>query len=278
MARRLYWVIVCVSLWVIYAIRAHNILALPAFVDESLHIMRAQVVFEFTDAVASFLPGKLLVYYYFGLFDPQNPSALWLTRQAIALLAPLSAALCFAIVRRVTRHDGASLLVLWLYGASPLLIFFDRMALSDPFVMLFALAMVWGGLAWASQPTDKNSAITGGLFGFALLAKLTALPLAIVPPLLLWWRGGIQAMNLKRLIPIYLVAGMVLAPSFAYVVYQEVAQLDNKQEVVTQSLFVPEDRSRVEQITFNLETYAEAIGAFYPTGLGLLIAIVILGA
>src|SRR5688572_30520003 len=127
------WLLVVFSLWVVWAIRAHDILKMPAFVDESLHILRAQVVYEFTDPRASLMPAKLLTYYYLGLFDPQDHNGLWLSRQAIALLAPISAALCFALVKTFTRSFALSLLVIWLYAVAPFFVFFERLALSDPF-------------------------------------------------------------------------------------------------------------------------------------------------
>lgn len=130
-------ILVVVSLWVVWAVRAHAILAMPAFVDESLHIMRAQVVYEFTDEKASFLPAKLLLYYYLGLFTPQDHNALWLTRQALALMSPLAAALSFALTYSLTGSYWKGVFVIWLHGFTPLLIFFDRLAMSDPFVMMF---------------------------------------------------------------------------------------------------------------------------------------------
>ncbi|NJL95621.1 MAG: hypothetical protein HC915_18775, partial [Anaerolineae bacterium] len=136
------WALLALSLWAVWALRAHHILALPGFVDESLHILRAQVVFQFSDPVASFLPRKLLLYYYLGLFGLQDHNALWLARQAVALLAPLGAALSFALAWRMTRHFGAALAVVWLYALSPFLAFFERMALADPLVSVLGLAVL----------------------------------------------------------------------------------------------------------------------------------------
>lgn len=245
------WLLV-LSLWTVFAIRAHDILTLPAFVDESLHILRAQVVYDFSDAVASFLPGKLLTYYYLGLFGLDNPNALWLARIAIALLTPLSAGLCYAIVWQLTQSRIASLIALWLYALSPFMAFFERMALADPFVTVFGLAAIWLSLRWAKHPSPKLAIWTGVAVGLALLAKLTALPLLAVPILSLLFYGKWQP---RQLIPVYAVAVALMLLPMAYVVYQEVAQLEGKQEVVTQTLFVPEERSRLEQISFNIETY-----------------------
>ncbi len=251
-------VLVC-SLWVVFALRAHNILALPGFVDESLHIMRGQMVFDFSDARASFLPAKLLLYYYFGLFGLDDPSALWLARSAVALLAPLSAALSFALTRHLSGSFGAGLLVVWLYALAPFMLFFERMALADPFALVFVLAGVWSALHLAQQPTDRRAILTGVLFGLALLAKLTTLPFLAAPPLAMFlWRGRLE----RR--PLLIVAGLVMALMLLpilYAVYQEVNPPENKTEVVEQTLFVPDERSRFDQIGHNVETYARAASA-----------------
>lgn len=178
---RRFWLLA--SLWAVLVIRVHRLLTLPVFVDESLHIMRAQVVFDFTDAVASFLPGKLLTYYYFGLFGPENSGGLWLCRAAIALTAPLCAALCYGLTRKLGGDPWAGLLAVWLYALSPFLIFFERMALTDTFAGLFALGLSYAALYLAENPTRRRAVLTGSLLGLALLAKLTALPLVIIPPL-----------------------------------------------------------------------------------------------
>lgn len=274
MKRFWHWLLLLFSLWIVWGIRAHHILALPVFVDESLHIMRAQVVYQFTDAVASFLPGKLLTYYYFGLFDLQNHNALWLARQAVALLAPLSAALCFALTYHFTRSYWAGIGVIWIYALNPLLMFFERMALSDPFVAVFSLGLIWASLLYAKHPSHLRAIAVGALLGLAMLAKLTALPLGAVPILALFYY---RRWHWQRLVIPYMVTALfLLLPAF-YVVYQEVAQLEDKQEVVTTTLFVPAERSRVEQIGFNLQTYGEAIGAFSPPMVALWIVTVLVG-
>ena len=319
------------SLLVVFAIRAHNILALPVFVDESLHILRAQVVFDFSDAVASFLPGKLLTYYYFGLFNPQNHNGLWITREAIAILAPLSAALCYAIVHSLTRSFRAGILVIWLYALTPFMLFFERMAFADPFAGVFVLALVWCSIQFARHPKPAWAGMCGLMIGLALLAKLTALPLIVVPPLAVWMFSyektsvnraraynsapvqskklsnrmrytsplssgdfdtvslevhsgaslqsdnvevypvrarhasplhhlSIKYLSMKWLLVIcYGVMVLLLLLPGLYVIYQEAAQLEEKREVVATSLLLGEDRSRIEQIRFNLRTYDEAV-------------------
>jgi 4-amino-4-deoxy-L-arabinose transferase-like glycosyltransferase len=260
--RRHLWLMVAL-LWGLWAVRAHNIMQLPVFVDESLHILRAQMVFQFDDATASFLPGKLLLYYYLGLFNPQDVGGAWLARQAVALLAPLGAALTFALARTLFRRGMVGLIAAGLYGLMPFMVFFERMALSDTFAMVFGLGLAIMAVRLARRPSTGRAIMTGLLFGLAMLAKLIALPWALLVPLATWLFGGGRWTKQRRWYLIAgLSAGLVFAPSAAYVVYQEFGPVE-KQEVVTTTLFVPEEKSRLEQIGDNLESYGEASVAFF---------------
>lgn len=253
------WVSV-VLLWAIWASRAHEIMGLPVFVDESLHILRAQLVFEFEDATASFLPGKLLLYYYLGLFDPQNSGGAWLARQAVALFAPVGAALTFALAHLLFRRVSVGLWAMVLYGLTPFMVFFERMALSDTLMMVLGLGLALAALRLARRPCRDLALLSGVLFGAALLAKLTAVLLAAFPLIAFWlfsrqnWRESLRWLFMSGI-----AAGMIVLLPFLYVVYQEVFQVENKQEVVTTLLFVPEEKGRVEQIIDNLDVYQEAV-------------------
>ncbi|MBL1135834.1 MAG: phospholipid carrier-dependent glycosyltransferase [Chloroflexi bacterium] len=258
-SKRRLWLMVGL-LWLLWFSRAHQIMALAVFVDESLHILRAQMVFDFNDATASILPGKLLLYYYLGLFNPQDVGGAWLSREAIALLTPLGAALTYTLARQLFHRWSIGLLAVILYALSPFMLFFERMALSDTFTMIFGLSLAIVSLKLTRQPTRKNSIITGLLFGLALLAKLIALPWIILPflALRLWGQANLRQLWNKAVI-IGIAATVPLLPSAFYVVYQEAAQIENKQEVVTTTLFVPESQSRLEQISHNLGIYTEAV-------------------
>lgn len=256
--KRRLWVLV-LSLWGLWAIRAHGIMALPIFVDESLHIMRAQVVFEFSDAKASILPAKLLLYYYLGLFGTQDVGGAWVAREAVALLAPLGSALSFALARRLFKRWQVGFWAVILYGLTPFLIFFERMALADTFVMLFGLALAIVAIDLAKNPSRKNAVVVGLVMGVALLAKLTALPWAVLPPLAFYlfdqrdWRAWREPLTVAAV-----VTGLCFVPSVVYMAYQELRPPENKIEAVEQDLFVPANNGRVAQIWDNVETYAEA--------------------
>lgn len=248
-------------LWLLWAVRAYNIMTLPVFVDESLHILRAQMVFEFDDATASFLPGKLLLYYYLGLFSPENVGAAWLSRQAVTLLAPLGAALTYRLGVTLFHDRRVGLYALLLYVLVPYMVFFERMALADTFMMIFALGLVTASIKFARQPTAKYAVLCGLLFGLSILAKLTALPLAILPFAAALYLGHSSFQILiRRMILMGAVTGLLLLLPLSYVVYQEVAGLEEKQEVVTTTLYVTEDQSRLDQFWGNIDFYSDSLG------------------
>jgi hypothetical protein len=262
-----------VLLWLIWASRAHAVMKLPIFVDESLHILRAQMVFQFTDATASFLPGKLLLYYYLGLFAPQDVGGAWLARQAVVLLSPLGAALSVALARRLFGGQGIGFWVLILYLFTPFLIFFERMALADSFVMMWGLALSLAVVRFVQDPTPRRGLWAGAMLGASWLAKLTALPWVIVP-LLGWWLLG-HRRPIPRLawVSLYATVGGLLALPALYVVYQALAPVGEKQEVITTTLYVTEEESQIAQILHNLTAYSTASAAMFTLPLLLIITV-----
>lgn len=157
-----------------------------------------------------------------------------------------------SLVNRPTRHYPVHLFAVYAV--------FERMALSDTLTMIFGLSLALASLRLTRHPTRTNTIGVGLLFGLALLAKLIALPWIILPflALRLWGHANLRQLWNKALV-IGVAAAVPLLPSAIYVVYQEAAQVENKQEVVTTALFVPESQSRLEQISHNLDIYIEAV-------------------
>ncbi len=245
----------------LFALRVHRPLEMPIFVDESLHILRGRVVWQFSDLGESLNPKKLLFYYWIGLFGLNAPEAAWLARAATALWAPLGGALTYALARRLFA-PGAGLLALALYALAPPLVFFERLALADAFTASIGVALAIAALRLASRPTLGRGLIAGALLGAAALAKLIALPLGALIPLAIALRQpdrgrAVLAPRFRRpLIAVGLGCFLVLAPVLAYLLAQAAGWAPVR-VVVEEELYSSGDRAA--QIAGNIEQAARAL-------------------
>ena len=138
------------------------------------------MVWSFDEHPGRFANGKLLLYYWLGLFELPPISALWIARTAIALASLLTGAAVYAIAR-VAGGAGAGALALAAYAVLPLAFFFERMALADPFAAMFAALAVWQSVRFAQRPTVRAAIAVGVLCAAATLAKLTTGLVPLIP-------------------------------------------------------------------------------------------------
>lgn len=162
-----------------FVIRAHHITRLDPYIDESYHVTRAAIVWDFDTNPGRFAHGKVLLYFWLGLFEGGPGTALFMARASIALFSLLTGA---AIVQigRLLRGLGTGALALGLYAILPLAFFYESMAMADPFAAAFAALIAWRSLVFARRPTLAQGVVIGVLIALASLAKLT---LALIPAL-----------------------------------------------------------------------------------------------
>jgi 4-amino-4-deoxy-L-arabinose transferase-like glycosyltransferase len=165
-----------------FALRTYHPMEQPAFVDENYHVRRAELAYQFDRNPVEFSNGKLLFYYWLGLFVPTGKSALAVGRLAVAIFSLITNA-GVAAVARILFGRRAMLPALTLYALAPYAVFFERMALADPFAGGLATLAIWQciRLARATAPSYRFGALIGLLVGAATLAKLTMLPLIPLP-------------------------------------------------------------------------------------------------
>ena len=280
-----YLLLVILLLWLALWFRAHNVLELPLFVDESLHIQRGQVVWSLSDLGESLNLKKLLYYYWIGLFGLNAPESAWLARTATALFALIGAALTTAMARRLFNR-WAGLLALALYAIAPFMVFFERVALADAFTATFCLAVAHASLGLARHPTLKRGVLVGTLIGLAALAKLIALPVALLPLLAIvlfspsssglvkegagGW-GGLRPYR-RSLIAAALMIGVVLAPSLGYALIREITGTKDR-VMVEESLYVTDDRAG--QIVDNVEQVFRSVMTLFAPELLVLVGVLI---
>ncbi len=188
-----------------FAIRLHALLQLPGYVDEGNHLLWASeiwqghIVFPFSTAKA------LEVYYLAALLPFQNP--LWVGRAG----SVLANAVTLSAIWALAHHWGSNRAGLWavvLYALSPWTFFHERLAVADPLTGASASVLAWAAVVWSKRPSSRRA------FGLTIclialpLAKLSAVPLMLIPLLVAVWRGKSL---LRRLILPYLVAVVSLA-------------------------------------------------------------------
>lgn len=172
-ATRGYLLLVVSLLLLQLILRVHHPDRLPFFIDEYRHISRAQLVYSLEHNPIEFTHGKLLLYYFLGMFSPEGHSAVILGRLSIALASLVTGAATAAIAHRLFGRVAA-LFALAFYALVPHAVFFERLALADPFASALATLSVWQLLHFIHSPTRRRAIVTGMLISGAVLAKLTA--------------------------------------------------------------------------------------------------------
>ena len=171
--------VVCLLL-VHFFLRTRNITQFEPYVDEGYHIRRGAIVWDFEVHPGRFAHGKVLLYFWLGLFDGPPTTNLAASRLSNALFSILTGAAIYQLGR--TLHKPISgIFALTIYMLLPLAFFFERMALADPFASGFVTVLAWRSLVFAKRPTLKQGAIVGVLVGLATLAKLTMGAVALLP-------------------------------------------------------------------------------------------------
>src|SRR5579859_4589459 len=101
-------------LFIQFAVRAHNITAQEPHMDEGFHAQRGAIVWHFQVNPGQISDGKLLYYYWVGLFEAERSTALFSVRTATALFSLIIGAMLYMLGRRF-HSPGVGLLALGLY-------------------------------------------------------------------------------------------------------------------------------------------------------------------
>ncbi len=164
-----------------FGIRAHNPQVKDPYVDEGFHLRRALRIYDLEEHPGRYSHGKVLLYFYLGLFDTDDPYTMLPTaRLAMAIISLVTGAGLYALGR--TLHTPSTgLIALALYAINPLAIFYERMAMADPLAALLMVLVVWRSVIFARRPTYRAGAVLGVLIALATLAKLTMTLLVLMP-------------------------------------------------------------------------------------------------
>ncbi len=228
--KRIWWGIVLVLL-LHFGLRAHNIAVQDIYIDEGFHTSRAARVWDFEEHPARFAHGKLLLYYWLGIFEAEPPNFLYTSRWSMALFSLITCATLYTLGRLLVDYR-AGLLAITLYAIWPYTLFYERMAMADPLAAGFVTLLVWRSIVFARQPTPRQGLIVGGLIGLATLSKLTVGLAPVIPVVValgLWrWTPAphpqLYAWFKRYIPPLGLAAGVVILmwlPIMAPVIWSE---------------------------------------------------------
>lgn len=264
------WLLLIVSLlMLVFFLRSYESLAMPAYADESHHIRRAEVAWEFTvDPVASTQPGKLMLYYYLGLFEVERTDYLQISRIAVALFTILGGAATYAIGKHLC-DARIGMMALLLYATQPYLLFFDRIALADPLALSTFLVAIWAILIWSQNPRPRTALIVGLAMLFPPFAKLTAMGIIGVPFLTVVLFQPRE--NWRRYLPslpmIYGIFALVWVPLFTPTVISQLTEEEDSEKIVLVGDYLlnihEEEQGFVENLLDNIRIAFEQTAIYY---------------
>jgi hypothetical protein len=165
-----------------FALRAANLGVQDAYLDEGFHLRRAIDVWSFDQHPARFAYGKLLVYFWLGLFvrDASPGSVLFLGRLSIALFSLVTGVAIYLLGRRLSDH-ATGVVALALYAVLPMAVFYERMAMADPFASGLVAVAVLAITTVVDRPTWGSAIAVGLLLAMATMAKLTVVMIVLLP-------------------------------------------------------------------------------------------------
>jgi hypothetical protein len=266
-------------LWVFLGLRLHRIGEFPYFIDEMHHVNRARIVWSFSDLHVSTTPSKFLLYYYLGIFDLPWHLPGWLARSAVAVFSMLSLAASYGLARLLFSKQAGIVVALGLL-AFPLMIFHERLALTDPFATALIMLMLWWGMLWMKRPNPQRSLLLGLLITLVLAAKLLAAPLIFLPLFAIIWLGPdryrfreslwayLQQTWQKYRLPLRQTFQGVMVIWLVIMVFyvgRGLIDPDNTNPIVDDYIFETEDRS--SQVEKNLDHIAEVFRYFWGESL-----------
>jgi hypothetical protein len=174
--------IVAALLLAMFALRAVNLDVQDAYLDEGFHIRRAMDVWSFDQNPGRIAHGKLLVYFWLGLFvhDASPDSALGLGRLAIALFSMVTGLAIYLLGRRLSDH-ATGVVALGIYAVLPMAVFYERMAMADPLASGLVAISVLTITTVVDRPSWRGAIAVGVLLAMAAMAKLTVVMTILLP-------------------------------------------------------------------------------------------------
>lgn len=195
--------ILAVLMW----LRLFNILLLPIYYDEALHLGRAQQALAEHTVLIGTEGGKYLVIWLQALTLAFAQNDLLAARVLSSIIGLLAGIGCYLLARHLYERDDVALVAVVLYAISPFVLFFDRMAMADGLLSALGIWSCLLSLLVVRQQRWWQAAALGIILGMASATKLNGLLFLAFPLLAAWlWRDG---RPLRRVLPTVLVAWVI---------------------------------------------------------------------
>jgi len=204
----------------LYAVtRLERLTILPVFIDEVTAIERSfdfwnpgRAPFALRNAM---FETKILHPFLVSPLTLSLPDPIWAARLLSVLASASTLIVCYVVAGRLVGRRGAILTGV-LYLTSPFAFVYDRLAVSDPLVLLFGTIVLRLSLGLATAPNGKRAVALGLALGLGALVKATDalfFPIPLIVWLFLGRRG--HGRRFAGSFALALVIGVVL-PALAY--------------------------------------------------------------
>ncbi len=196
-----------IILLVIFFTRIHQLASYPPFLDEALHIQFARSVHDFRifpDASS----GKIFALWWMAAFWPFGAGSLWIVRAGGAIFSLITAAGIYALSIRLTSKS-TGIFVLILYGLSPYIFFYERLALVDTYVAAFGIIGALFAVRLSQRGRAADAILAGLALAMAMLAKANGIMLWVIPILAILMLQSTLSLR-KRICSAALVYGLLI--------------------------------------------------------------------
>lgn len=195
------WVLIFLPIILVFAfvIRIYHLTILPVFADEAIYIRWAQVMGA--EPTLRFLPlsdGKQPLYMWILMFIVRRFSdPLFISRLESVVCGMGTILGIFSVSYILYKNKTLSLLASFLWAVLPIAYFFDRMALVDSMLTMFAVWTLFFAILTSKFKRLDTAMLAGFMLGFAWLTKSPALFFVLMIPIT--W---VYSKNFKHLIQI----------------------------------------------------------------------------
>jgi hypothetical protein len=185
------------------ATRLTNLMALPVFLDEAMHIKAAVTAYEMRRLVGVSDAGKYLPIWIDAAAIAPADDPLRATRLCSVAFG-LAAALGLFALGRELYGEAAGLVAACFYLVLPWTLLMDRMALVESLLSALAVWALFCGVRWAASARLLWSLAFGAAIGFAGITKLYGLLLLALPvAFVCFWPNASRRIVLKQAPVVY---------------------------------------------------------------------------